>query len=77
MTNRRLVLLVWLLGLVCLSVRPAHAGYIDPNSGGLLFQLLAFLFASVSGLILFFSSRIRMGWAQLRRRWRERDKPEA
>lgn len=76
MRNRLLTLVLWLLGLVSLSVRPAHAGYIDPNSGGLLFQLLAFLFASVSGLILFFSSHIRMGWARLRRRWRERGQPE-
>lgn len=45
--------------------------YIDPNTGGMLFQLLAALFAVLSGVILFFSGRIRMFFAQLRRRLRE------
>jgi hypothetical protein len=44
--------------------------YIDPNTGGLLFQLLAVLFATISGVILFFSGRIRMFFAKWRRRMR-------
>lgn len=45
--------------------------YIDPNTGGMLFQILAALFALISGAILFFSGKIRMFFAQLRRRFRE------
>lgn len=44
--------------------------YIDPNTGGLLFQLLAVLFATISGVILFFSGRIRMFFARWRRKMR-------
>ncbi len=47
--------------------------YIDPNSGGMLFQVLAVMFGTISAIVLFFSGRIRMLWARLRRRSRERD----
>ena len=50
--------------------------YIDPNSGGMLFQILAVLFGVFSALILLLSSRIRTAFAKLRRRIRERTKPE-
>ena len=36
-----------------------HA-YIDPNTGGMLFQLLAVMFAFLSGFILFFSRQIKV-----------------
>lgn len=45
--------------------------YIDPNTGGMLFQILAVIFAALSGMVLLFSSKIRMFWARLRRRVRE------
>lgn len=45
--------------------------YIDPNTGGMLFQILAAAFAVISGMILFFSGRIRMFFARMRRRFRE------
>ncbi len=51
------------LALVCM---PAHA-YIDPNAGGMLFQLLAPLFATVIGVWLFLRQWIS---ALLRRVWR-------
>lgn len=41
--------------------------YIDPNTGGQLFQILAASFALISGFILIFSSRIRMWLARMRR----------
>ena len=44
--------------------------YIDPNTGGMLFQILAVLFGTISGGILFFSGRIRQTIAQYRRRRR-------
>ena len=45
--------------------------YIDPNTGGMLFQILAVAFAALSGLVLFFSGKIRMFFTRLRRRVRE------
>ena len=45
--------------------------YIDPNTGGILFQALAGLLAVVSGGLLFFSRQIRQGIARLRRRFRK------
>jgi hypothetical protein len=41
--------------------------YIDPNTGGMLFQILAVMFGTFSAIILFFSGRIRMFFARLRR----------
>jgi hypothetical protein len=41
--------------------------YIDPNTGGMLFQILAVLFGTISGAVLFFSGRIRQMFAQWRR----------
>lgn len=52
--------------------------YIDPNTGGILFQTLAVLFGVFSGVVLLFSSRIKMGIAKLRRSMRkESDETEA
>ena len=45
--------------------------YIDPNTGGILFQTLAVLFGVISGVILLFSSKIKMGIAKLRRNMRK------
>ena len=41
--------------------------YIDPNSGGLIFQVLIVLFGVFSASVLLFSSKIKMGIAKLRR----------
>ena len=53
--------------------------YIDPNTGGMLFQLLAVFLALFSGILFFFSRQIRSGFARLRRlikREPAEDKPE-
>ena len=50
------------------------AAYIDPNTGGMVFQVLAIAFTFLSGILLFFSSRIRMTLARFSRRLR--GKPE-
>jgi hypothetical protein len=50
-------------------------GYIDPNTGGMLFQVLAAGFAALSGLVLVFSRQIRSAWARWKRAWRERGGP--
>ena len=47
--------------------------YIDPNTGGILFQALAGVFVALSGVILIFSRRIREGIAKMRRRGRQDD----
>jgi hypothetical protein len=47
-------------------------GYIDPNTGGMLFQLLAVFFAFSSAIILFFSRQIRVGLARITRLVRDR-----
>jgi hypothetical protein len=49
--------------------------YIDPNTGGMLFQVLAAAFVALSGVLLVFSGKIRQGIASLRRRFRK-DKDE-
>jgi len=49
--------------------------YIDPNTGGILFQALAGLVAVLSGVLFFFSRRIRSGIARLRR-GRRKDEEE-
>lgn len=45
--------------------------YIDPNSGGMIFQALAIGLGLLSGFFLFFSGQIRSFWARLRRHQRE------
>lgn len=51
--------------------------YIDPNTGGVLFQVLAGLLAAISGVLFFFSRSIRQWVARLRRRTRkENDDPQ-
>jgi hypothetical protein len=51
--------------------------YIDPNTGGVLFQILAVAFVSLSGVILIFSGRIRRLFSKLRRSMRRRGEPVA
>jgi hypothetical protein len=45
--------------------------YIDPNTGGILFQALAGLLAVLSGVLLVFSKNIRQWIARLRRSTRK------
>lgn len=45
--------------------------YIDPNTGGILFQALAGLLAVISGVLFFFSRNIRQWFARARRRGRK------
>jgi hypothetical protein len=45
------------------------AAYIDPNTGGMVFQVLAVLFGVISGLFLVFSGRIKGVFYNLRRRF--------
>ena len=47
--------------------------YIDPNTGGIVFQWLAGLFLLGSSALFVFSSKIRAGIARLRRRFRKEE----
>ena len=58
------LLLASIVGLA--TARPALA-YIDPSTGGMLFQLLAVIFASLSAILLIFSRQVRMLIARIRR----------
>jgi hypothetical protein len=49
--------------------------YIDPNTGGMLFQLLAVFLAIFSGVIFFFSRQIKSLFAKLRRKIRNETEP--
>ena len=51
--------------------------YIDPTSGGVLFQALAAAFIAVSGVVLVFSGKIRALFSQMRRKSREGKKDKA
>ena len=50
--------------------------YIDPNTGGMLFQVLAGILVAGSGILMFFSRNIREGIAKLRRRMRKEDEEQ-
>ena len=50
--------------------------YIDPNTGGILFQALAGLFAVISGVLFIFSRQIRERIARFRRRGRKDDEDD-
>ncbi len=50
--------------------------YIDPGSGGMLFQILAVAFGVISGTVLMFSGRIKMMIAKWRRSMRKEDETE-
>lgn len=50
--------------------------YIDPNTGGMLFQVLAVVFAAFSGMVLIFSRQIRTGIGRIRRMFRGKDQDD-
>jgi hypothetical protein len=79
--KRIMIAATMLLSFLCFvgigSAFAAPPAYIDPNTGGMLFQILAVVFTMVSGLLFFFSNRIKMGFRRLIRAWREKRGIEA
>jgi hypothetical protein len=61
------VLLPQILTALLAGGPAAPTAYIDPSTGGMLFQLLAVLLAAFSGVLFFFSRQIKTGIARLRR----------
>jgi hypothetical protein len=41
--------------------------YVDPSTGGLFFQFLGLVFATISGGLFFFSRQMKSGFARVRR----------
>ena len=64
-----LITLGKLTGIILFSARSVVAAYIDPNTGGMLFQILAVLFGVISGALLLFSGRIKGLYYKVRRRF--------
>ena len=52
------------------SLQMVIPAYIDPNTGGMLFQILAVLFGVISGALLLFSGKIKGYYYSIRRRMR-------
>lgn len=46
--------------------------YVDPSTGGLLYQFLSVVFAAISGALFFFSRQMKSAFARLRRFLAER-----
>lgn len=53
------------------------AAYIDPNTGGMLFQVLAVLLGVISAVLLFFSGRIKSYYYKVKRRMSKSGPDEA
>lgn len=59
-----------ILGFILAQLQMIIAAYIDPNTGGMLFQVLAVLFGVISGALLLFSGKIKGVYYRARRRFR-------
>ena len=54
------------------SVLAAPPAYIDPNTGGMLAQVLIVLFGMLTGVWFFFANRIKMSFNRMMRTFREK-----
>jgi len=59
------ITIVFLMSLAAYGT--AQAAYIDPNTGGLLFQVLAVLIGVISGFLLLFSSQVKKAFYRIKR----------
>lgn len=57
--------IVFLMSLAVFGT--AQAAYIDPNTGGALFQILAVLIGVISGMLLLFSSQVKKVFYRIKR----------
>ena len=62
--------IVSIIGVSVASLHMIITAYIDPNTGGMLFQILAVLFGVISGALLLFSGKIKGIYYRMRRRVR-------
>jgi hypothetical protein len=75
MTRKFAGIFMFVLTASAAAAGQAEAGYIDPNTGGLLFQMLAVVFAFLSGMVLMFSSYIKRGVYRVSRMLRGKRAP--
>jgi len=66
-----LISLGFFTGASLSSLSMIIAAYIDPNTGGMLFQILAVLFGVISGALLLFSGKVKGYYYRLRRRMQD------
>jgi len=64
------IILILVFEAALSSLQLIIAAYIDPNTGGMLFQVLAVLFGVISGALLLFSGKIKGIYYRMRRRVR-------
>ena len=64
---------LYLVGVSLLNLKQVVPAYIDPNTGGMLFQILAVLFGVISGALLIFSGRVKGFYYRLKRRIQDTD----
>jgi hypothetical protein len=64
------LVMAFLQMILTVSQPAKDLAYIDPSTGGMLFQILAVAFALFSGFIFFFSRQIKSFFAHLRRKMR-------
>jgi uncharacterized YccA/Bax inhibitor family protein len=57
--------IVFLMSLAIFGT--AQAAYIDPNTGGAIFQILAVLIGVISGMLLLFSSQVKKVFYRIKR----------
>jgi hypothetical protein len=72
------MLFQWLVHYISIgisSIPQSPRAYIDPNTGGMLFQILAVIFAVFSGFLFFFSRQIKSSFARMKRFLRRSDEP--
>ena len=62
--------LTYFIGVSLANLQMLIPAYIDPNTGGMLFQILAVLFGVISGALLLFSGKIKGYYYSIRRRMR-------
>ena len=70
MLVRFLKVFVFVIGMSLLAVPAAQAAYIDPNTGGIIFQWIAIAIGAISGMLLLFSGQIKRFIYRMRRSMR-------
>lgn len=60
------IFIVALLAVTASTTWAAPVGYIDPNTGGMIAQVLLVILASLSGVFYVFKNRLVMMWNRMR-----------
>ena len=71
-----MIFLAQLINSPLSSIPSAPELYIDPNTGGMLFQVLAVFLAFFTGILFFFSRQIKTAFARIKRKLRKEQPPD-